>query len=339
MNICISGGGTGGHLMIAQALLEAAKARGHRVIFIGSTSGQDMKYFEKGSLFDDVYFLPTSGVVNKKGFAKLASIFQTFKAFLHSIKLLKKHNIEAVYSVGGFSAAPASFGAIFLKKPLYIHEQNAVYGRLNRLLKPYAKSFISAYDEASNIKGYPLRDIFFQNQRVRKKINTIIFLGGSQGAVFINNLALKLAPTLGKKGINIIHQCGDGDFIRVKKEYEKLGINARVFGFSKSIIEQMSEADLAISRSGASTLWELCALGLPAFFVPYPHAASNHQFYNAKFIVDNALGWCEIQSEELEQKLLSILDEDLEQKSKKLLSYSQAGVAAKMIAEVELSKA
>lgn len=335
MNICITGGGTGGHLVIAQSLLEAAKIRGHYTIFIGSTSGQDMSYFAKDSMFDEVYFLDTSGVVDKKGLKKLRSLWLSFKAFLKSIKLLKKHSIDAIYSVGGFSAAPASFASLAINIPLYIHEQNAVYGRLNRLLKPYAKSFISAYDNDSSIKAYPVRDIFFNKQRVRSSIKTIIFLGGSQGAKAINDLALSVAKELSLRGVKIIHQTGQRDFERVVKEYERLEIEAEIFAFSKDIVTLMDRADLAVSRSGASTLWELCAIGLPAFFIPYPYAASNHQYYNAKFIVDNYLGWCELEGIGLKDRLLSILDENLADKSKKLISYSQNGVALKMIEQLE----
>jgi len=107
MKLCITGGGTGGHLMIAQALVEAAVKEGHEAIFIGSTSGQDKKYFSEHSSFSHVYFLDTSGVVNKKGFGKLKALAKVFFAFLKSRKILKTHNIQATYSVGGFSAAPA----------------------------------------------------------------------------------------------------------------------------------------------------------------------------------------------------------------------------------------
>ena len=107
MRLCITGGGTGGHLMIAQALVEASVQDGHEAIFIGSTTGQDKKYFESHSPFSHVYFLDTAGVVNQKGFAKLKALYKVFKAFFVSRALLKKHKVKATYSLGGFSAAPA----------------------------------------------------------------------------------------------------------------------------------------------------------------------------------------------------------------------------------------
>jgi len=337
MKFCITGGGTGGHLMIAEALVEAAVNDGHEAIFIGSMSGQDRKYFESHSLFSHVYFLETTGVVNQKGLGKLKALWLVLRAFFASRKILKKHNIEATYSVGGFSAAPASFATLSRFIPLFIHEQNAVEGRLNSLLKPFAKRFISAYDKNSPIKGYPVKDEFFKSARVRSDIKTIIFLGGSQGAKAINDLALGVAKELQKMGIKIIHQAGERDFERVKKEYEELGVEVELYAFTKEMNHLMSRADLAVSRSGASTLWELCANGLPALFIPFPHAASDHQYHNAKFIVENDLGWCKREDEELKHFFLEILNENLKQKSLALIEHSHQGVALEMVRDAALT--
>jgi len=335
MKLCITGGGTGGHLMIAQALVEAAVIEGYEAIFIGSTHGQDRKYFESHSSFSHVYFLETTGVVNQKGLGKLKALLKIFKAFLASRKILKKHKIEATYSVGGFSAAPASFASLSRFIPLCIHEQNAVEGRLNSLLKPYAKRFISAYDKNSPIQGYPVKEVFYKNARERDVLNTIIFLGGSHGAKAINDLALLVAHKLNKLGIKIIHQAGEADYERVKQEYKELGVEVELYGFTKDLESLITRADLAISRAGASTLWELTANGLPALYIPYPYAAGDHQFHNAAFIVENSLGWCEREGEALKNKLLSILKEDLNQKSKALLQYATKDVAKQMIKDVE----
>lgn len=334
MRLCITGGGTGGHLMIAEALLEAASAQGHEVIFIGSTKGQDQRYFKDDKRLLQAYFLETTGVVNQKGLGKLKALFKVFKAFLTSKQLLKKHSIDATYSVGGFSAAPASFASIRKNIPLFIHEQNAVEGRLNSLLKPYATRFISAYDDSSSIKGYPVKEVFYESARVRKEIKNIIFLGGSHGAKAINDLALSMAKELNNEGIKIIHQAGENDFDRVKKEYEKMGVDAELYAFTKELPMLIEKADFAVSRSGASTLWELTTNGCPAFFIPYPYAAGDHQFYNAKFIVDNNLGWCEREGKELKEKLLKALEEPLEKRSQKLMQYSSKDVAKQMIDDV-----
>ncbi len=337
MKLCITGGGTGGHLMVAEALVEAAVNDGHESIFIGSTKGQDQKYFGEHSEFSHVYFLETTGVVNQKGFGKIKALYKVFQAFLRARKILKKHHIQATYSVGGFSAAAASFATLSLLRPLFIHEQNAKTGRLNALLKPFAKSFISAYDSNSIIQGYPVKEIFTKTARVRTELKSIIFLGGSHGAKAINDLALSVAWKLKKQGVKIIHQTGEADLQRVQEEYEKLGIDdVELYGFTKELPILIEKADLAVSRAGASTLWELNTNGCPAFYIPYPYAAGDHQYFNAKFIVENELGWCERETDELKSKLLhAIKNPDLETKSRKLLTYNQKDVAMQMIKELE----
>jgi UDP-N-acetylglucosamine--N-acetylmuramyl-(pentapeptide) pyrophosphoryl-undecaprenol N-acetylglucosamine transferase len=337
MKLCITGGGTGGHLMIAEALVEAAVERGHESVFIGSTHGQDRKYFADKSAFSHVYFLETTGVVNQKGFGKFKALFKIFQAFLQARKILKKHHIQATYSVGGFSAAPASFATLSKFLPLFIHEQNAVEGRLNKLLKPFAKSFVSAYDTSSPIEGYPVKEIFYKTARTRESLQTIIFLGGSHGAKAINDLALSVAWKLKKQGINIIHQAGEADYERVKEEYKKLGVEVELYAFTKELPSLIQRADLAVSRAGASTLWELTANGCPAFYIPYPYAAGDHQYHNADFIVSNDLGWREREGDDLQSKFLHILKElDMQTKSKKLLDYSTKDVAKQMIQELEV---
>jgi UDP-N-acetylglucosamine--N-acetylmuramyl-(pentapeptide) pyrophosphoryl-undecaprenol N-acetylglucosamine transferase len=335
MKICITGGGTGGHLMIAQALAEAAQELNIETIFIGSTSGQDQKYFAHSSLFNATYFLDTTGVVNKKAFGKLFALSKVFKGFLLSIKLLRKHRIDAVISVGGFSAAPASFAALATKTPLYIHEQNAKTGKLNALLQRFSKAFFSSYDPSSSIKPYPVREIFFQTARKRKNINTIIFLGGSQGARFINNLALEIAPILDKKGIHIIHQAGEKEFQKVQQAYKKMHIDAKVYGFTNELPQLMHQADLAVSRSGASTLWELSANALPALFIPYPYAAGDHQYYNAKYLQEHNLAWIAREEENPKELLLQILESDLEEKSTQLQKLTKPGIAKEILQYIQ----
>jgi len=336
MKLCITGGGTGGHLMIAEALAEAATSDGHEVIFIGSTHGQDQKYFGGPSHFAKAYFLETTGVVNQKGLGKLKALFKVVVAFIKVRAILKRHKIKAVYSVGGFSAAPASFASLSRFIPLYIHEQNAVAGRLNSLLKPMAKSFISAYDTDSPIQGYPVKEVFYKSAHERDLLKTIIFLGGSHGAKAINDLALSVAQDLKSAGVSIIHQAGESDFERVKEAYQTLNVPVELYAFTKELPALIAKADVAVSRAGASTLWELTTNGCPAFYIPYPYAAGDHQYHNAAFIVENEMGWCEREESNLKEKLFEVLQNpQLNQKSKKLLNYSQKDVALQMIKQLE----
>ncbi|ARR00648.1 MULTISPECIES: undecaprenyldiphospho-muramoylpentapeptide beta-N-acetylglucosaminyltransferase [Campylobacter] len=322
--IAITGGGTGGHLAIAKAFANELNSRGIKTIFIGSSSGQDRMWFENSDIFDATYFLNSSGVVNKRGLGRLKSLINILSLSFKCKQIFSTHGVSLVISVGGYSAAPAAFGAIMWGKKLYIHEQNAVIGRLNLILKPFAKGFFSSYFEPKF--SYPVDEKFFKTRRVRENLKTILFLGGSQGANFINSLAVNLAKDLDKNGVKIIHQCGQKEYEIICKKYEEIGVKAEVFPFSKDIELFMNRADFCISRAGASTIWELCANGLPTLFIPFPHAANNHQFHNAKFLQDQDAGMIieqnkidkdsliniiySINLKNISQKLISLIDKD-----------------------------
>jgi len=314
-NILITGGGTGGHLKIAKVIKEELNKNGIKPIYVGSTKGADREWFESDAGFEKCYFLNSAGVVNKRGLGKLSSLLNILKLSLEAKKIIKSHNIKAVFSVGGYSAAPASFGAILSNTPLFIHEQNAHIGSLNKILKPFSKRFFNTFLYGD---PYPVEDIFFDTARVRKELKTVIFLGGSQGAVAINDLAINIAEEL-KKNIKIIHQTGKRDFERVKEFYESKGIDADVFDFDKNLSYKIASADFAISRAGASTLFELAANQIPTLFIPYPYAAGDHQYHNAKFLADKNAGFVIRQSEITPQKALDIIfNADLEKISKNL---------------------
>jgi UDP-N-acetylglucosamine--N-acetylmuramyl-(pentapeptide) pyrophosphoryl-undecaprenol N-acetylglucosamine transferase len=314
--IALTGGGTGGHLVIAQALKEAALKVGLEVYYFGSTYGQDQSWFEADSDFKEAYFFNTSGVVNKGKIGKIFALLGIAKAFFKARKLLKTHQIEAVISVGGYSAAPASFAATTLKIPFYIHEQNAAMGKLNRTLKPKADFFFSSYYE--NPMPYPVRETFFEHKRQRSEIKTLIFLGGSQGAKAINDLALSLAQDLKQKGIRIIHQCGKNNYESVKTAYEELAVDVELFAFSQELPKYLQQADLAVARAGAGTVWELTAMQLPAVFIPYPYAAGDHQAANAQSHVDAGASWMMRENEIETSKIIEIIDQGVAAESKKL---------------------
>ena len=327
----MTGGGTGGHLVIVKAVKE--QLRGEDLIYIGSTAGQDRQWFGDDEDFEAAYFLKTRGVVNQGAVGKLKSLLMLAKATIEARRLLKKHHAKVVFSVGGFSAAATAFAAKLSGIPLVIHEQNAALGSLNKLLKPYAAAFISSYIEDSPIHAYPIKQIFFDQARVRTEVKKIIFLGGSQGAKAINELALSLAPVLKERGIGIIHQAGEKNIDEVKKQYADLGIDAEVFGFTTKLADSMREADFAVARAGASTLWELAATGLPTLFIPYPYAASDHQYYNAKFLADKGLAWIMREGEIDEERVLSLVTETHTGVSKGLIEAVERD-GSKKIAEL-----
>jgi len=317
--IIITGGGTGGHLSVAKSFIDEFYKRGYEIIYIGSTKGQDKQWFENEDIISQKYFLDTKGVVNQNFLGKIKSLYLIFCAILQVIRIIRKNSVNKVISVGGFSAAAASFAAIITRKDFYIHEQNSVMGKLNSITAKFAKEVFSSYSKSSPVKDYPINEKFFKHQRVRFELKTVIFLGGSQGAKSINEFALKVAPKLNKMGIKIIHQAGKDKYEEIQKKYKELEIDADCFGFTTELMKKMDKADFAVSRAGASTLWELVALGVPTFFIPYPFAAANHQYHNAKYLLENKLCFLQTEKELKEEYFFNCLEDDIESKSKKLL--------------------
>ncbi|AFI06558.1 undecaprenyldiphospho-muramoylpentapeptide beta-N-acetylglucosaminyltransferase [Helicobacter cetorum] len=313
MKIALTGGGTGGHLSIAKALAIELKNQGISTIYLGSISGQDREWFENSPLFEACYFFNTKGVVNKSLFKKLGSLFLQVRAALKARKILKKHKITQTISVGGFSAGPASFASLLNDTPLYIHEQNAIKGTLNRYLSPKARAIFSSYsfkDKGSHIlTPYPVQNAFFDLARTRTEIKHILFLGGSQGARAINEFALLNALKLTKKGINITHICGKDSYEKMRSYYQDLELLDKVelFAFHTNIVEVMHKADLCVSRAGASSVWELCANGLPTLFIPYPFASHNHQYHNVLEFEKENLSYIVPQNELLPKKLFEVI--------------------------------
>jgi len=331
MSIVITGGGTGGHLAVAKAIKNELNQRGIKPIFIGSVYGQDRAWFEDDEGFEQKYFFDVYGVMNKSIFGKIVSLAKIFRFTVKCGEIFAKHNVQKVFSVGGYSAAPASFAALFFKKELFIHEQNAKMGKLNSLLQTRAKEVFSSYSELSPVKDYPVELCFFENARLRERIRNVIFLGGSQGASFINEFAMSVAGELNKRGIKIIHQSGAKEYEKVKRFYRQNGIEADLFDFAKDLVHKLKIADFAISRAGASTLWELSASCLPALFIPYPYAAANHQRANAEFLKKNSLAFVKDQNELKKEDLFDILDKDISQISKGLCEIIKQGGAKKIV--------
>lgn len=267
-------------------------------------------------------------MVNK---GALGRIVQLIKLLLLGLKLygaFRRHGIKKVFSVGGYSASPAVFAAILFRKEFFIHEQNAKTGALNRFSKPFAKAFFSSFDTDSPCPDYPVESKFYTSRRLRTENNTILFMGGSLGARAINDLAMEITPELLKKGKSVIHLTGKNDYDRVAAFYKEEGLEVTCIAFDRRIDRLLARADFAVARAGASSLFELYANALPTLFVPYPHAASDHQYYNAMYLVDRDMAYCEREATLSKTRLLHILEEDHSSLSQKLLdSFGPEGAA------------
>ena len=328
MSIVMTGGGTGGHLAIIKAVKE--HLNDEELIYIGSTKGQDKQWFENDDDFAYKYFFETRGVVNQGALGKVKSLFMMFKATMKAIKLLRKHKAKVVFSVGGFSAAATAFAAKILRIPLVIHEQNAALGSLNKLLKSYAVAFISSYLDESPIKAYPINRYFLRMPVYETKFIRSSFLEGHKVQRLSIRWLCRSHPNSKKEGLRSFIRLVQKNIDEVQQAYDDLEIEAEVFGFTDKLADYMNEADFAIARSGASTLWELSATAVPTLYIPYPYAASDHQFHNAQFLVEKDLAWIMRENEIDTEKVLALLDEDLSDKSRGLMEIVEKNGSEKI---------
>ncbi len=297
MRVLVAGGGTGGHYFPALSVAYELKRRGHEVVYVGSKRGIE------GELgFPTPYSLLLShSSVRGKGISSIFSIFGHLKAFKESLSFIRKFKPKVAIVFGGYSSLPAGLACGALGVNLFIQEQNSVPGKVNRFLSRFATSAFLGFPSASNFlhcpsifTGNPLRKKIKEAKKMKKKDilqklrlseekRTLLVLGGSQGALWINEILKSVAPEL-PKGIQVVHITGKGKEGGLKEAYRKAGIEARIFPFYEEIWELYLIADGAVSRSGALVISELSTFKVPTLFIPYPYAADDHQYKNALYL-------------------------------------------------------
>jgi UDP-N-acetylglucosamine--N-acetylmuramyl-(pentapeptide) pyrophosphoryl-undecaprenol N-acetylglucosamine transferase len=300
MKVLIAGGGTGGHLFPALAVAEAFRERApeNRIVFVGSRRG-----LEASLVAREGYELKAIEVAALKGRGmggKLVSLLAIPKSFWQSWRLLRSVQPGLVLGVGGYASGPVVLAAWAMGFRTAIHEQNSFPGLSNRILGRFVdRVFISFEGSGAH---FPRPKTVLTGNPVRKKLQwakgnsyqpgekefTLFIFGGSQGAHRLNQAMEESLPHLGdlKGKMRIIHQTGDRDYDYVRAFYEREGMAAEVHRFIYDMERAYRAADLSLCRAGATTLFELMALGKAAILVPYPYAANDHQTLNAKALVD-----------------------------------------------------
>jgi len=306
LRIIIAGGGTGGHLFPGIAIADAFRRRAseNQVLFI--TTGRPIETRVLSKTDYQTARIPAAGVKGKGIFQKLAALVKVPAGILTSFALFIRFRPDAVIGMGGYSAAPVIMAAWMTRIFRVIHEQNRIPGMTNRFLARYAHriyvsftdTHMGGFSENIRFTGNPIRPEITEKiskaQRPRStEAFTVLILGGSQGAHAINMAVIEaLAHLTGAQAFRFIHQTGEADAERVQAGYESAGISARVSAFFDDIAACYAAADLAVCRAGATSVAEVAAAGLPAIFIPYPYAADNHQYFNAKALAER--GACEL---------------------------------------------
>ena len=291
----IMAGGTGGHVIPALAVARELRDRGVDVSWIGTPQGLESRLVPNAGIdFDaiDIKGLRKSGLLRA-----LAMPFMLAKAMFQTLGLIRNRKPDAVLGMGGFVSGPGGLVAAMMRIPLVLHEQNSVAGLTNKWLARLTRHVFTGFPAAAGISdftwvGNPVRkeisDLPAPAQRLAGRTGPlrILVVGGSQGASVFNQNLPELLGNGGLAELEVWHQCGRQGDETIGLSYEDKGIAASVDTFIDDMAAAYEWCDFAICRAGAMTVSELCAAGVAALLVPYPHAVSDHQALNAAFMVE-----------------------------------------------------
>ena len=302
--IVIMAGGTGGHVFPALAVAQLLMEKGWQVSWLGTKNGLESRVIPENGI--EIDWLSVAGVRGKGFISKIIAAFKLLMACMQALKILRKRKPDVVLGMGGFVAGPGGLMAKLLGIPLIIHEQNRVPGTTNRLLAKVANQVLEAFPDSFNkqvnakFTGNPLRKQFLSPGSL---LNTqasegkgeltepgirILVVGGSQGAKILNDVVPEALAEL--NSVEVRHQTGTAMLEQVKSRYKALGVKAEVNAFIEDMMSAYQWADMVICRSGAMTVSEVAAAGVPAIFVPLPGAIDDHQTANAKYLTDVGAG-------------------------------------------------
>ncbi len=293
----LAAGGTGGHMMPAHALAEELLLRGHRAALITDDRGARIP-----GLFDNVqvHVLPAGRLGGgPAGWLRAMRAILTGRAM--ALRLYETFQPAAVIGFGGYPAFPALLAARRDRIPTVIHEQNAVLGRVNRLVASKVDAIATAYQQVERLPanaadkvqlvGNPVRDVVLALRDrpfpplAGDGVFRLLVTGGSQGASILSDVVpegLSLLPEHFRRRLQVTQQCRSEDIEQVRARYAVLGIPADLATYLPDLPEKLAWSHLVIARAGASTIAELTAAGRPAILIPLPSATDDHQTFNAR---------------------------------------------------------
>jgi UDP-N-acetylglucosamine--N-acetylmuramyl-(pentapeptide) pyrophosphoryl-undecaprenol N-acetylglucosamine transferase len=297
MRMIVTGGGTGGHLFPGIAVAEEMLRRfpQARVLFVSTDRAIDNSMladrpFEKQA----IACLPLKG---KSAWGTMKSMIRLPISLWQALRIVRSFRPQLVLGVGGYVTGPVVLAAWLMGVKTCIHEQNSIPGMANRMLGKIVDQIYISIPGSEELfpkhkavlTGNPLRAELLQaadRQKEQGRGKTVLVLGGSQGAHRLNTLMVEaFAGNPFGETVQVRHQTGSRDEEWVRRGYAEAGVSARVSSFIADMAAAYGEADLVVSRAGATTLAELAVLGKPAILIPYPYAADDHQTTNAAFLV------------------------------------------------------
>ncbi|MDH4106926.1 MAG: undecaprenyldiphospho-muramoylpentapeptide beta-N-acetylglucosaminyltransferase [Gammaproteobacteria bacterium] len=295
--ILVMAGGTGGHVYPALAVAEALRARSHNVVWLGTRRGIEARVVPTAGI--DIEWVSVHGLRGKSVLTLLAAPFRLAWALAQSLRIVARHRPAAVLGMGGFVSGPGGLAAWILRRPLVVHEQNAIAGLTNRLLARLARVVLQAFPGSFSSRvnaltvGNPVRPeiaaLADPAERLADRTGPVrlLVLGGSQGALTLNQtVPAAIALLAPDRRPLVMHQAGSRTLELAEAAYRDAGIEAELVPFIEDMAAAYGWADLVVCRAGALTVAEIAAAGLPAVFVPFPAAVDDHQTANARSLAD-----------------------------------------------------
>jgi len=322
--VLIMAGGTGGHVIPALSLADALAAQGVQVAWLGSPRGIENRLVPAAGI--PLHHIAVSGLRGNGLAGWLQAPYRLVRAVWQARGVLRDVDPQLVVGLGGFASGPGGLAAWLTRRPLVIHEQNAVAGLTNRALARLARRVYAAFPQAfpgrAEVVGNPVRDEIARLGEAPKSADAmagrclrVLVVGGSLGAQALNERlpeALARLPEGQRPAVR--HQAGRDKDAATFERYLTHGVTADVTAFIDDMAGAYAWADLVICRAGALTVAELAAAAKPALFVPYPHAVDDHQTANARALVDHGAAGLmpqqEMSAATLAERLASLLDPD-----------------------------
>jgi UDP-N-acetylglucosamine--N-acetylmuramyl-(pentapeptide) pyrophosphoryl-undecaprenol N-acetylglucosamine transferase len=287
----ILAGGTGGHIYPALAVAEVLRAEGVRLRWLGSAGGMETRIVPRAGI--EIVEIMVSGLRGRGALGWVMAPFMLSLATCQAILAILRFRPGVVLGMGGFVSGPGGLAAWLCRRPLVVHEQNAIPGLTNRLLSRIATKVLAAYPRcfadtvSAETPGNPVRAAIAAMAATDRPARTapplrLLVVGGSRGARRLNDTLPAALAALPSGAIEVWHQTGESALAATRAAYAQRGLTARVDAFIDDMPAAYQWADAAVCRAGAMTVAELAAAGLPALLVPFPHAVDDHQTANAK---------------------------------------------------------
>ena len=313
MRLMIAGGGTGGHVFPGIAVAEELVRRDPDadILFVGTERGIETKLVPE--LGWNLHLISVSGLKTVGLLGAVRGLLRLPRALWQSRKVLKRFRPDVVIGVGGYASGPVVMMARLRGIPTAILEQNSIPGMTNKVLGKMVRRVFLSFDHSRSffkarkvaVVGNPTRLAILDRIKAATKSQRnesgprILVCGGSQGALAVNELMAEAAGMLAERGIplHIVHQTGHAHLDSTRALYEQAGVEADCRAFISDMAAAYADADLVVSRAGATTVAELGIAARPAILIPYPHAADNHQEVNAREMVEAGAALMARQSE------------------------------------------